>query len=136
MKCGNRILIPPILCSLWQCPQKVVYCKFDFFPAGESLDLKKDEPGDDLAQSENNESRNTKGSDGGKEISDADTEMHPSFLMANDKDSSTVDKCKSSSIIPEPPSSPSLASLPDEDDELTPSLGLENDDWVIVVHLN
>lgn len=97
--------------------------------AYERLDLKKDEPGDDLAQSENNESRNTKGSDGDKEISDADTEMHPSFLMVNDKDSSTVDKCKSSSIIPEPPSSPSLASLPDEDDELTPSLGLANDDW-------
>lgn len=33
-----------------------------------------------------------------------------------------------SSIIPEPPSSPSLLSLPDDDDEFTPSLGLEDDD--------
>ena len=53
--------------------------------------------------------------------------------MANNKDSSVFDQSKSSSFIPEPPSSPSLISLPDEEDELTPSLGLENDDLVIVV---
>ena len=51
--------------------------------------------------------------------------------MANNKVSSVFDQSKSSSFIPEPPSSPSLISLPDEEDELTPSLGLENDDLVI-----
>ena len=39
------------------------------------------------------------------------------------------DNSRTSSVIPEPPSSPSLVSL-EEDEPGTPSLGLEDDDWV------
>ena len=95
------------------------------------------EPEEDLAKPENDESSSTKCNED-LEIKDSvdksDTllETHPPLLRENNKDSSTLSKCEtSSSVIPEPPSSPSLSSLPDEDDEFTPSLGLEDDYWVI-----
>ena len=108
-----------------------------FFSSGsESLSVsKKCEPGEKSAKDENDESCNTTTSDDiDAEKTIANLEKGPSSFMANNKDSSVLDQSKSSSIIPEPPSSPSLISLPDEEDELTPSLGLENDDLVIVAY--
>ena len=95
--------------------------------------MKKCEPGEKSAKDENDESCNTKRDDIDAEKTIANLENSPSRFMANNKLSSVLDQSKSSSFIPEPPSSPSLISLPDEEDELTPSLGLENDDLVIVV---
>jgi len=103
--------------------------------ATESLDTKINNPEEDLIKSENKESGNTEGIDD-QEIKDStdnsDTCLgtHPPFMKANSKDSAALNECETSScVIPEPPSSPSLASLPDEEEEFTPSLGLEGDDW-------
>jgi len=103
--------------------------------ATESLDTKINNPGEDLIKSENKESGNTEGIDD-QEIKDSTDDSdtclgtHPPFMKTNSKDSSALNECEtSSSVIPEPPSSPSLASLPDEEEEFTPSLGLEGDDW-------
>ena len=105
--------------------------------ATESLDTKINNPGEDLIKSENKESGNTEGIDD-QEIKDSTDDSdtclgtHPPFMKTNSKDSSALNECEtSSSVIPEPPSSPSLASLPDEEEEFTPSLGLEGDDWVM-----
>lgn len=98
-------------------------------PGSESLSVsKKCEPGEKSAKDENDQSCNTKRDDIDAEKTIANLENGPSSFMANNKVSSVLDQSKSSSFIPEPPSSPSLISLPDEEDELTPSLGLENDD--------
>ena len=98
-----------------------------FSSGSESLSVsRKCKPGEKLAKDENDQSCNTK-------RDDIDAEKTIASFMANNIDSSLLDQSKSSSFIPEPPSSPSLISLSDEEDELTPSLGLENDDLVIVV---
>lgn len=108
---------------------------FFFFSGSENLSVSKNcEPGEKSAKDENDESCNTKCDDNDAEKTIANLEKDPSSFMANNKDSSTLDHSKSSSFIPEPPSSPSLISLSDEEDELTPSLGLENHDLVIVVY--
>ena len=105
-----------------------------FFSGSESFSVsKKCEPGEKSGKDENGESCNTKCDDIDAEKTIANLEKGSSSFMANNKDSSVFDQRKSSSFIPEPPSSPSLISLPDEEDELTPSLGLENDDLVIIV---
>ena len=94
-----------------------------FFTAVECLDTKRNEPGENVIKPENNNSGNTKSTDN----SDTCLEICPPFFKENNQDSSTVNKSETSlSIIPEPPSSPSLVSLPDEE-EFTPSLGLEGD---------
>lgn len=101
--------------------------------AGESLDRKKvDTAEDNLEKSENNESGDPKHNNDQEkkksmEKSEANVEAYPAFFRESDQGSSKHEQCKTSSIIPEPPSSPSLASL--EEDENTPSLGLEDDDW-------
>ena len=129
--------------------------------AGESLDRKKvDTAEDNFKESENNESGDPKHHDDqemkesmGK--SEANVETYPPFFKESVQGSSKHEECKSSSIIPEPLSSPSLASheqckslsiipeppsspsLPSlEEDENTPSLGLEDDDWVSYHSLN
>ena len=107
---------------------------FFFLSGSESFSVsKKCEPGEKSAKDENGESCNTKRDDLDAEKTIANLEKGPSSFIANNIDSSLLDQSKSSSFVPEPPSSPSLISLPDEEDELTPSLGLENDDLVIVV---
>ena len=90
------------------------------------------ELGENVIKPENNNSGNTKSNyveiTNSTDNSDTCLEICPPFLKENNKDSSTVNESEtSSSIIPEPPSSPSLLSLPDEE-EFTPSLGLEGDD--------
>lgn len=89
---------------------------------------------EDLKNSENDKSGDPKHSDDQEkddsmEKSDANVETYPPFFRETDQGSSKHEQCKSSSVIPEPPSSPSLVSL-EEEDENTPSLGLEDDDWV------
>lgn len=99
------------------------------------MDRKKvDTAEDNLKKSENDESGDAKHSDEQEnkesmERSKANVETYPPFFRESDQGSSKHGQCKASSIIPEPPSSPSLASL--EEDENTPSLGLEDDDWVM-----
>ena len=94
--------------------------------ASESLDRKKDDTAEeDLKILENDESGDPKHS----EKSDANVVTYPPFFRETDQGPSKYEQCKTSSVIPEPPSSPSLASL-EEEDENTPSLGLEDDDWV------
>lgn len=101
----------------------------------DSLDRKKvDTAEDNLKKSENDESGDAKHSDEQEkkesmERSKATVGTYPPFFRESDQGSSKHGQCKASSIIPEPPSSPSLASL--EEDENTPSLGLEDDDWVM-----
>ena len=98
------------------------------------MDRKKvDTAEDNLEKSENNESGDPKHNNDQEkkksmEKSEANVETYPPFFKESDQGSSKHEQCKTSSIIPEPPSSPSLASL--EEDENTPSLGLEDDDWV------
>ena len=101
----------------------------------EGLDRKKiDTAEGNLKKSENNESGDPKHNDDQEKKesmgkSEANVETYPPFFRESDQGSSKHEQCKASSVIPEPPSSPSLASL--EEDENTPSLGLEDDDWVI-----
>ena len=90
------------------------------------------EPGENILKPEDNDnSANTKSNDlemkNNADNSNICLEIYPPFLKENDKDSSTVNESETSSIVPEPPSSPSLVSLPDEE-EFTPSLGLDGDD--------
>ncbi|XP_020611229.1 E3 ubiquitin-protein ligase RAD18-like isoform X3 [Orbicella faveolata] len=100
----------------------------------ESLDRKKvDTAEEDFKKSENNESGDPKHSDDQEknestEKSEATVETYLPFFRESDHGSSQHEQCKTSSVIPEPPLSPSLASL-EEEDENTPSLGLEDDDW-------
>lgn len=97
--------------------------------ASDSLDRKKvDTAEDNLKKSENDESGDAKHSDE-QEKKESMERSYPPFFRESDQGSSKHGQCKASSIIPEPPSSPSLASL--EEDENTPSLGLEDDDWVM-----
>lgn len=113
---------------------KVQHFTFLLIAAGESLDRKKvDTAEDNLEKSENNETGDPKHNNDQEkkksmEKSEANVETYPPFFRESDQGSSKHEQCKTSSIIPEPPSSPSLASL--EEDENTPSLGLEDDDWV------
>jgi len=101
----------------------------------ERLDGKKDGTAEeDLKKSENDKSGDSKHSDDQEkndsmEKSDANVVTYPPFFRGTDQGPSKYEQCKTSSVIPEPPSSPSLASL-EEEDENTPSLGLEDDDWV------
>ena len=103
--------------------------------ASESLDRKKvDSAEDNLKKSETDEGDNVKHSNDQEkndtmEKSEVNVETYPPFFRESVQGSSKHEQCKSSSIIPEPPSSPSLASL-EEEDENTPSLGLEDDEWV------
>lgn len=98
--------------------------------------MKKTDPAEeDLKKSGNDEKDVAKHNDeqtnkDNTEESKTDVGTYPPFFKENDPFSSK--QCKMSSIIPEPPSSPSLASL--EEDENTPSLGLEGDDWVIITY--
>lgn len=97
--------------------------------ASDSLDRKKvDTAEDNLKKSENDESGDAKHSDE-QEKKESMERSYPPFFRESDQGSSKHGQCKASSIIPEPPSSPSIASL--EEDENTPSLGLEDDDWVM-----
>lgn len=108
---------------------------FLLIAVSESLDRKKvDIAEEDLKKSENDESGDPKHSDDlekneSTEKSEATVETYPPFFRESDHGSSQHEQCKTSSVIPEPPLSPSLASL-EEEDENTPSLGLEDDDWV------
>ena len=105
---------------------------FLLIAASESLDRKKvDTAEDNLKKMENDESGDGKHSDEKQEHmekSEANVETYPPFFRESDQGSSRQEQCKTSSIIPDPPSSPSLTSL--EEDENTPSLGLEDNDWV------
>lgn len=107
---------------------------FLLIAAGESFDRKKgDTAEDNFKKSENNETGEPKHNDDQEKKesmgkSEVNVETYPPFFKESVQGSSKHEECKSSPIIPEPPSSPSLASL--EEDENTPSLGLEDDDWV------
>lgn len=113
---------------------------FLLIAAGERLDRKTvDTAEDNLKKSENNESGDPKHSDDQEKKErmgkpEANVETYPPFFKESVQGSSKHEECKNPSIIPEPPSSPSLASL--EGDENTPSLGLEDDDWVSYHSLN
>ena len=103
-----------------------------FSPASETLSVRKEsEPGEESLKSENDDSLHLSCDDRDPDKSAASLATDSSLLVVNNKDPSTLNKSKSSSVIPEPPSSPSLVSLSDEDDEFTPSLGLDNNDLVI-----
>lgn len=107
---------------------------FFLIAASESLERKKvDKSEDNLKKLENDDSGDAKHSDDQErkesmQGSEVNVETYPPFFRESDQGSSKREQCKASSIIPEPPSSPSLASL--EEDENTPSLGLADDDWV------
>ena len=66
-----------------------------------------------------------------RKISQSSDQTYPPFFRKNTAAPglSKDDNSRTSSVIPEPPSSPSLVSL-EEDESGTPSLGLEDDDWV------
>jgi len=108
---------------------------FFLIAASESLDRKNvDTAEDNLKKLENYDSGDEKHRDDRErkesmQESEVNVETYPPFFREHDKGSSKHEQYKASSIIPEPPSSPSLASL--EDDENTPSLGLADDDWVM-----
>lgn len=108
---------------------------FFLIAASESLERKKvDTTEDNLKKLENDDSGDAKHSDDQERIesmqhSEVNVETYPPFFRESDKGSSKHEQCNASSIIPEPPSSPSLASL--EEDENTPSLGLADDEWVM-----
>ena len=90
---------------------------------------------EDLKKSVQEESDNTKHTNkqeinDNMEISETCAQACQPFFKKSNPVSSNDDDSRTSSIIPEPPSSPSLASL--EEDECTPSLGLEDDDWVMI----
>lgn len=107
---------------------------FFLIAASESLERKNvDTAEDNLKKLENDDSGDEKHSADQERIesmqkSEVYVESYPPFFRESDQSSSKHEQCKASSIIPEPPSSPSLASL--EEDENTPSLGLADDDWV------
>ena len=103
--------------------------------------MKKTGPVDeDLKKSENDEGvaaikhNNEQTNEDNTEESIADVGTYPPFFKESEPGSSKQEQCKDKilSVIPEPPSSPSLASL--EEDENTPSLGLEGDDWVMITY--
>ncbi|XP_078342670.1 E3 ubiquitin-protein ligase RAD18-like isoform X2 [Oculina patagonica] len=101
--------------------------------ASQNLDMKKIDPAkEDLKKSDNGEKGDARHNDeqtnkDNAEESKTDVGTYPPFFKENDPCSSNDKQYKTSSVIPEPPSSPNLASL--EEDENTPSLGLEGDDW-------
>ena len=66
-----------------------------------------------------------------RKISQSSDQTYPPFFRKSTAAPglSKDDNSRTSSVIPEPPSSPSLVSL-EEDEPGTPSLGLEDDDWV------
>lgn len=66
-----------------------------------------------------------------RKISQSRDQTYPPFFRKSTAAPglSKDDNSRTSSVIPEPPSSPSLVSL-EEDEPGTPSLGLEDDDWV------
>lgn len=107
---------------------------FFLIAASESLERKNvDTAEDNLKKLENDDIGDEKHSadqERKESIQESDVyiETYPPFFRESDQGSSKHEQCKASSIIPEPPSSPSLASL--EEDENTPSLGLADDDWV------
>ena len=100
--------------------------------------MKQTDPAEEgLKKSDNDERGNAKHNDEQTnedkvEESKTDVGTYPPFFKEDDPGSSKHEQCKASSVIPEPPSSPSLASL--EEDENTPSLGLESDEWVIMTY--
>lgn len=65
-----------------------------------------------------------------RKISQSSDQTYPPFFKKSTALPGLLkdDNSRTSSVIPEPPSSPSLVSL--EDESGTPSLGLEDDDWV------
>ena len=107
---------------------------FFLIAASESLDRKNvDTAEDNLKKLENDDSGDEKNSADQErkesmQKSEVYVETYPPFFRESDQGSSKHEQCKASSIIPEPPSSPSLGSF--EEDENTPSLGLADDDWV------
>lgn len=97
-------------------------------PADEDLKESNDDERD-YAIEHNSEQTN----EDNTEESKADDGTYPPFFKESEPGSSKQEHCKNLSVIPEPPSSPSLASL--EEDENTPSLGLEGDDWVMITFI-
>lgn len=101
-------------------------------PESESLEALKTDPTDEDVDKIDQDKSDTYEQEimESRKISQSSDQTYPPFFRKSTAAPglSKDDNSRTSSVIPEPPSSPSLVSL-EEDEPGTPSLGLEDDDW-------